>query len=92
MFQLIDWYSSAFALLLGSALEGIVVCWIYGKYTVAPWADPEWGRGSRPPGRSQVAMFSLEILARTREAIGPAGPNCFSKMVRKALCEIYIDD
>ena len=31
LFQLVDWYSSAFALLLGSALEGIIVCWIYGK-------------------------------------------------------------
>lgn len=30
LFQLVDWYSSAFALLLGSALEGIIVCWIYG--------------------------------------------------------------
>ena len=50
LFQLIDWYSSAFALLLGSALEGIVVCWIYGKYIVAAWADPEGkrDRGSGP--------------------------------------------
>ena len=31
LFQLVDWYTSAFALLLGSALEGIIVCWIYGK-------------------------------------------------------------
>ena len=49
LFQLIDWYSSAFALLLGSALEGIVVCWIYGKYTVAPWVNPEWGTGDLDP-------------------------------------------
>jgi len=30
LFQLSDWYISAFALLFGSALECVMVCWIYG--------------------------------------------------------------
>ncbi|KAL4240391.1 hypothetical protein ACF0H5_001181 [Mactra antiquata] len=30
LFQLSDWYISSFALLFGSALECIMVCWIYG--------------------------------------------------------------
>lgn len=30
LFQLGDWYMSSFALLLGSSLEGLMVCWIYG--------------------------------------------------------------
>ncbi|XP_052817533.1 sodium- and chloride-dependent glycine transporter 1-like isoform X2 [Mya arenaria] len=30
LFQLGDWYISAFALLFGSALEGMIICWIYG--------------------------------------------------------------
>ncbi|XP_060593231.1 sodium- and chloride-dependent glycine transporter 2-like, partial [Ruditapes philippinarum] len=30
LFQLSDWYISAYALLFGSALESIMVCWIYG--------------------------------------------------------------
>ncbi|XP_053393529.1 sodium- and chloride-dependent glycine transporter 1-like [Mercenaria mercenaria] len=30
LFQLSDWYISAYALLFGSALESIMVCWVYG--------------------------------------------------------------
>ena len=36
IFQLADWYFASFALLVGSALEAIGICWCYGLYTRLP--------------------------------------------------------
>nr|WLN44345.1 AAT6 [Sinonovacula rivularis] len=46
LFQLADWYMAAFALLFGSALEGIVVCWIYGSDRLAHDIEMMTGRKS----------------------------------------------
>ena len=43
------------------------------------------GKGSGPPGKSQVAIGFLSTDGPLREAIGPLESNCFSKEVRTAL-------
>jgi hypothetical protein len=53
LFQLSDWYISAYALLFGSALESIMVCWIYGKCR----EEREYVNGIRQSNRSSYDKY-----------------------------------
>ena len=50
IFQLADWYFASFALLVGSALEAIGICWCYGLYTYLP---------------SFISIISIKVQYRT---------------------------